>query len=671
MLGPFRDYNGGLLYQENEQLLKIKEFYAKNGVFLPYLDDLFYGIKPISMRAVISPKTGIELVSLFQKAASHALQKDQKFYIASYLDDDAQIVIVKTREIEWKNSLSQRVLALGSRIGCSSLEENGYLYLCFFQQSSQGGLLGTIQHELIQCQTLFPDRKKSMLRINFQGGDPPSLNPRLATDIHCHILTNFLFEGLTRIHRLGGIELAGAEKIDLSPCQTRYTIALRPAWWSNGEEVTAYQYERTWKKTLMATVAGSIYPDLFCPIKNARKAREKKVSLHEVGVTAKNAKTLCIELEKPCPHFLNLLAAPPFFPLFGETEEPSVFNGPFVLTEWKRDLWIQLSRNPFYWDSRQSKIGGIKIFMVRDPRQIYEMFEAGEIDLIGDPTSPLPPEMLKRPEIQEKLLIKQITRVFWIHFNMKIFPFTNRSLRRAMSLAINRKRLTERAFIKQVPHSSPLPPKYSSFQGGLEGDPKLARAYFQKALKELKIDRKDFPSLTMTHSDLSFEQGVVEEVRDQLKETLGIDLEPRQLRWSEFSSALERGDFQLAGLFRRDLYNNQMFYLSFFKDSPQNYFSLKNKKYENLLKQSQGSPAQIEQLLMEQSPVIPIINQRYLILMNDRVKGVNWIENGCIDLKEAWIDETDVKNNPSPFAFDFSGGMPVGKKEGSLEEAYP
>ncbi len=48
---------------------------------------------------------------------------------------------------------------------------------------------------------------------------------------------------------------------------------------------------------------------------------------------------------------------------------------------------------------------------------------------------------------------------------------------------------------------------------------------------------------------------------------------------------------------------------------------------------------QIEQLLIDEVPAIPLINQQYLALINERFHGVQWCENGCIDLKGAYCHE--------------------------------
>ncbi len=180
----------------------------------------------------------------------------------------------------------------------------------------------------------------------------------------------------------------------------------------------------------------------------------------------------------------------------------------------------------------------------------------------------------------------------------------------------------------------------------MEGDLEKAQICFQKALDEFGMDPADLPPLLITHSDLSFEKPLIAELKAQWEENLGITIETREKNWNDFSSALERGNFELAGLFRRDLYNDPFFYLSFFQPSPFNSHSWDNREYERLLTlySQEENPAEtitkIEQLIMEEVPAIPLVNQRYLILQNERIKGMHWNENGCLDLNEAWINET-------------------------------
>lgn len=642
MLGAYRDYNGGFLNKENEQLFAIKQLLEKERfLFFPLFEEFFYNIKPLTMRVLISLSAGVALAHLFQKIYSHPLQ-DEKMHHLEFLEDEhVHLAILKTNQKEWKLFFPPRIVKHSKQIAWSFVEHKGVLYLFFFHQYPKRTILKEIiQKEIDPNHPLSSNAKNSILRLNFQGGDPPSLNPRLANDIRCHILYNLLFEGLTRINPKGIPEPASAAKIDIGKGGTSYTFYLRPSSWSNGEEVTAYHFEKAWKKAILDPPPFTS-PDLFYPIKNVIKAKQKIVPLSEVGIVAKNAKTLHVCLESPCPHFLHVVATPFFAPLLGENEEPSQFNGPFILGEWKQDHYLHLSQNPYYWNAKGVKLGGIHISMIRDAHLFLKMFQEGELDLIGDPLSPLPPEILQISEIANNLLSVDISRIFWIHCNTQSYPLNNIHVRRALSLALNRKKVTDTVFLKQRPHASPLPPKYSHFQESPFGDIREARRHFRQGLEELKIDAKSFPSLVFTHSNLSFEKPLVEELKAQWGEALGISIVSSELPWNEFSAVLDRGEFQLGGLFRRDFLSHPMSYLSFFKNTQSKPLEWRNQAFEAYFNQfgEKQSLKKLEQILIEETPVIPLVNQTYFFLNNQRVKGIAWDDTGCLNLMEARIDE--------------------------------
>jgi oligopeptide transport system substrate-binding protein len=283
------------------------------------------------------------------------------------------------------------------------------------------------------------------------------------------------------------------------------------------------------------------------------------------------------------------------------------------------------------------KLAGVNISMIRDPQVAYKMFYEGKLDLIGDPLSPLPLDKIKIVDRAQELVCKDVSRLFLLHCNTQVYPLNNANLRRALNAALDRRQLVERVFIKQRPHASPLPTKYSFLEEEEQFDPDKAMHYFETALKELNLDCQTFPPLTLTYSELSYERPLFAELESQWRQRLGITLLSKELPWSEFFEALSSGNFELGGLFRRNVFNHPMSYLSFYNHSP----LWENKEFQQLLKNLDQDKTlkKIEQFLMREMPVIPLVNQRYLILKHPRIKGVEWLDNGSLDLTRAWIDE--------------------------------
>lgn len=90
---------------------------------------------------------------------------------------------------------------------------------------------------------------KTTLNVNIST-EPFSLHPGLANDSTSGSVIRQTFEGLTRINAEGKPENAMASDIKTSDDGKTYTFTLRDAKWSNGDPVTAQDFEYAWKWAL-------------------------------------------------------------------------------------------------------------------------------------------------------------------------------------------------------------------------------------------------------------------------------------------------------------------------------------------------------------------------------------------------------------------------------------
>ncbi len=178
---------------------------------------------------------------------------------------------------------------------------------------------------------------KDALKIDFQEGDLTSLHPHeLIIYLRGISIGKTLFEGLTRMDEQGKAQLAGAQSVDISRNGLFYIFKLRENHWSDGTPVTAIQYESAWKEAL-SPVSFCKRAELLYMVKNAAEAKRGEVPLDAIGIKALDDQTLFIELARPSPHFLELLAQPICAPLKNPSEKTiSHFNGPFLLDKWDR-----------------------------------------------------------------------------------------------------------------------------------------------------------------------------------------------------------------------------------------------------------------------------------------------------------------------------------------------
>lgn len=491
-------------------------------------------------------------------------------------------------------------------------------------------------------------QRVQVVKINIQG-DPTSLHPHLGIDLNCRCLQKAVFEGLTRLNACGIPELAGAEKIETSDDQLRYTFTLRSYKWSNGEEVKAKHFADAWKAGI-AKNSSCLRADLFYPIKNAKPAKKGEVSIDEVGIYVVDDKTLVVELEHPTPYFLDLTSNPLFAPLYDASETPTVFNGPFIVESWEHERQLALVANPYYWDRKNVRLKEIEVMMVKDSHTALLMFEKEEIDWMGGPFTMLPLDSIPHLEKKGKIQSKKICGVYWLSCNTKEYSLSSAKIRKALSYSINRKVISQHVLHGETPSRSVTPPLSLLDEKDLYADGDIAKAQklFNEGLKELNLTKETFPPLKFSHSDVPGQKPLMEAIAREWEKTFGIKVELQGSEWNVFFANLGTRQFQIGGCIYYFLYNDPSYPLEFFKDITHRYNSpqWENKEYQRLLELAQSETnsearrehlKKAEKILLDEMPVIPlyIVNNKYLV--NDRVKNVFISDLGHVDFKWAYV----------------------------------
>ena len=154
--------------------------------------------------------------------------------------------------------------------------------------------------------------------------------------------------------------------MDKSEDGLTYTFHLGDAKSSNGEPVTAHDFEYSWKRVLNPdTAAKPAFLMYF--IENAEEYNNGKAKAEDVGIKAVDEKTFEVRLAQPTPYFEQLVCYTPFHPVYkkGLEEDEKLYgdaktfvsNGPFKMTEWKHDDKIKVEKNEHYREADKVKLG--------------------------------------------------------------------------------------------------------------------------------------------------------------------------------------------------------------------------------------------------------------------------------------------------------------------------
>lgn len=502
-------------------------------------------------------------------------------------------------------------------------------------------------------------KNSSTLRISMEG-DPQTLDPRRVRDLSTTTVIHMLYEGLMRTQADNQPAPALAKTVTISPDQKTYTFQLRRSAWSDGQPVTAHDFEQTWKSLLQPAFPSPNAYQLYA-IRGAQDAKEGRASSDQIGVYAQDDLTLIVELEQPTPYFLQLTATHFFYPVHASLRQQSensralspsqiLTNGPFKLEKWSHHNELTAIPNPHYWDQPNIRLKRIHLIVLDNPTAL-QLFQSGELDWTGSPLSTLSVDALDALKNQGQLEVKPAAGTYLFRINTEQPPFDHVKMRQAFALALNRKDLVEHVLQgNQQPAFGIIPPSF------IEGRPLfqdhdvwLARQLFQEALQEQKLTLQSLPPIFIHYASNERAHKIAQVAQQQWKNNLGVQVALQSNEGKVYYDRLKKHDYQLGiGSWFADIRDSISFLEIFkLKENGTNHTQWENPQYIALLNQSSlaQSPShrnrllkQAEKVMVEEMPVIPLFYASYNYVKNPAIKGIYFSDLGYLDFKNAYVD---------------------------------
>lgn len=500
-----------------------------------------------------------------------------------------------------------------------------------------------------------------VVRLNIKD-EPQSLDPRKARQLNSQSILHMLFDGLMREGKEGKLELAVAERVDISADLKTYTFHLKHTQWSNGDPVKSSDFANSWKQILSPAFPSDLAASLYV-IKHAKGAKEGVISIDEIGVYTPDDNTLVVELEQSTPYFLELVAQTAFLPVnqridqeiphWMQDESHYVSNGPFSLASWKHQDRILLKKNESYWDAPSVHIDFLQMDMLAE-ETAFNLFEKKELDWAGSPLSELPLESLQSLKFQGLLHSQAGLGTAFLRTNVEVPLLSNVNMRKALALAINRE-----AIVTHVTQGGQLPatglvPEFFHFQMEpyfQDGNVQRAKTLFELALKELAIEKEDLSNLTYLYRTSELNHLTAQAIQQQWFEAFGIRVKLEAVEGKIFFNRVSKQDYQISyGNWIGDFADPINFLEVFkYKGEGSNNTCWENREYISLLDRSAQVPsgedrlqllAQAEKILIEEMPIIPLYYMNMLYVSQPHLKDVVLSSGGKVDFKWASMEAT-------------------------------
>ncbi|MCG1010359.1 peptide ABC transporter substrate-binding protein [Salinicoccus sp. ID82-1] len=497
------------------------------------------------------------------------------------------------------------------------------------------------------------------------ASDPPSFHPALATDTTSGAIMASVFEGLTRLDPEGNPEPAMAENIDVSEDGLTYTYTLRDAQWSNGDPVTAQDFEYAWKWALDPENASDYAYQLYY-IEGAEAYNTGEGSVDDVAVTAIDDKTLEVNLVNPTPYFDELTAFYTYYPVNSQVVEENpdwhtdpagedyIGNGPFTLESFTSSDEIVLTKNDNYWDAENVALETVNIDMVESAATALNMYQAGELDYLGSPFNTIDLNALEQFKEEGTLNVSDQAGTYMYVFNTQDEVMQNVNIRKALTLAIDREGLIENVTKgEQVPATGLVPLTMEGFEepGNYfeSNNIEEAQAALDAGLEELGMSDPSELTVALSYNTDEAHAAIAQFIQQGWAENLGINVTLDNAEWQVYLETLDSGEFQVGRYGWLGDFNDPINFLEIFKtDGGNNDTGWTNEEYTQLLNDAAQETdeaartemmQEAEEILMSEYPFAPIYFYTNLSVHEDKVENMNADPLGNVQLKYVDIQE--------------------------------
>ncbi len=510
-------------------------------------------------------------------------------------------------------------------------------------------LVGTIV--FTGCSSTTSKTGEKILRSN-NGSEPGSLDPALAQGTHESWVLENVFEGLMTFDEKGELVNGMAKDYKISDDGLIYTFTIRDdAKWSNGDPVTAEDFEFTWKRALDPELAADYAYQLYY-IKGGEAFNTGEGSREDVAVKAIDEKTLEVTLESPTAYFLELTAFYTYFPVnknvvesnpdWAKKPETHISNGPFKLVKWDHNAKLVMEKNPEYYNAKKIKLDGIDLDIIEDQNTAWQKYDAGEYHILVDiPTSVV---AQLQEEKNKELSIGAQVGTYYYNVNPGVKPFNNVKVRKALSMALDRETIVkditqggQMAAEGVVPYGL-MDEKGKEFRDGvgnlIEYNPEDAKKLFEEGLAEEGMTLEEFnnSNFVLLYNTSESHKKIAQAAQEMWRTKLGINI---GLENVEFQVKLDRekaGDYEISrGGWIGDYMDPMTILDLWWSGSSFNDVNYNNPEYDKRILESKSimdqkvrmqNMREAEKMLMEDMAVIPVYFYTQPYVTKPGVKGI-------------------------------------------------
>jgi len=462
--------------------------------------------------------------------------------------------------------------------------------------------------------------------------DPVAIDPYNSQETQGSAVTRSLFDALTAYDwERGEIVPLACESWEANEDATEFTFHLiEGARFHNGDPVDAASFKRAWERVCNPNMpAPSEVAYHLDPVQGAAEMLAGTAT-ELSGVSCPDDLTLKVKLISPMGDFPYVVAHPALSPVPQaaiDDRDSFLFapigNGPFKMNgQWESGQYIYTVANDDYYGTKP-KLSGVYFSIQKDSDTAFREFEAGNMDCCDIPTGRVKELMGKYGESEDGYTAttgKQVINgpqasVYYLCLNLADEVISNKALRQAMNLAIDRQ-----AIIDQLYEGTRVQAT-SIFPTLIDDDPSNAWEYAtydpERAKQIIEDNGLSGTSITLSYNSGGGHEDLMSMVQAYFQE-IGIKVTQSSQEWAAYLSALGDGSFQVGRLGWTADYPtmDNFLYPNFYSTADNNYSKYNNAEVDARLLEARklvdeearkAVYREINQMVAEDLPIIPIM----------------------------------------------------------------
>ncbi|GAB4209088.1 MAG: ABC transporter substrate-binding protein [Roseiflexaceae bacterium] len=488
------------------------------------------------------------------------------------------------------------------------------------------------------------------LRWSLEGiSDLSSLDPAKPGDAQTITVINSIFGGLVRLNDRLEVQPEGAASWKVSADGTVYTFTLRDGLtFADGTPVTAGDFVYSINRALSPETASFGAPFQLGHIVGASDVVEGRAK-EARGIRALDPKTLEITLDAPLAYFLAQLTYPYTFAVprslvesGANWEERAFGTGPYKVKEWKRGQSLLVEVNERYWGGKAG-IPQILYRFNRDSETAYQLYQTGELDIMGSQQNPVPAAHINEVQSLPDFKTSASLATRYIGFNNQLPPFDNVDVRRAFALATDKQTLANQVLAGAVVPADRILPT------GLVGTELPIRPLaFSATDAKAALEQAGFPggqglpAITLAYGQEGDNELVAQALQSLWEQNLGVKVNLQALELATFSRNLDttfytptQGLQMYLSIWGADYPDPQNFLSQQLKsDTANNNGHFSDATFDQLVNEADrlGSAEdrqrrlqlynQAEQIAVDKVGWLPLYFPRFQVLVRPRVQGL-------------------------------------------------